>query len=158
MISLHVTGNMSTHQGLHEYSLSTRKGFMNIRCCTSRVHEYSLVPRGDTDLERVYGHVRPWRPPFSRLSCSSQGSHFKQKSQFTRTLLRKFGNCSLYSLNFRPIGQILAHKPPNMEIFSSQALFSEANISSQALHFGNPGRTPLPEKKKEKKTLSAPRD
>ena len=68
--------------------------------------------------------------------------------------------------------QILAHKPPNLEIFSSQAPkfgnfqltspqiwkfsahkppFSEANVSSQAPHFGNPGRTPLPEKK-----LSAP--
>ena len=68
--------------------------------------------------------------------------------------------------------QILAHKPPNLEIFSSQAPrfgnfqltspqiwkfsahkppFSEANVSSQALHFRNPGRTPLPEKK-----LSAP--
>ena len=51
-----------------------------------------------------------------------------------------------------------AHKPlnletfssqaPNLEIFSSQAPFlSEANINSQAPHFGNPGRTPLPEKK-----------
>ena len=48
-----------------------------------------------------------------------------------------------------------------MEIFSSQAQiwkfsvhkppFSEASISSQASHFRNPGRTPLPEKK-----LSAP--
>ena len=68
--------------------------------------------------------------------------------------------------------QILAHKPPNFEIFSSQAPkfwnfqltspqilkfsahkppFSEANVSSQAPHFGNLGRTPLPEKK-----LSAP--
>ena len=55
--------------------------------------------------------------------------------------------------------QILAHKPPNLEIFSSQAPkfgnfpltspppLSEANVSSQAPHFGNPGRTPLPEKK-----------
>ena len=65
--------------------------------------------------------------------------------------------------------QILAYKPPNWEIFSSQAPkfgifqltspqiwkfplahkppFSEANVSSQAPHFGNPGRTPLPEKK-----------
>ena len=63
--------------------------------------------------------------------------------------------------------QILAHKPPNFEIFSSQApkfwnfqltspqiwkfsahkpLFSEANVISQAPHFGNPGRTPLPKK------------
>ena len=109
------------------------------------------------------------KTPFSRLSCRSQGSHFKQKSQFTRPLLRKFGNFSLYSLIFT---QILAHKPPNLEIFSSQALkfgnfqltspqiwkfsahkppFSEANASSQAPHFRNPGHTPLPEKK-----LSAP--
>ena len=64
--------------------------------------------------------------------------------------------------------KILAHKPPNLEIFSSQAPkfgnfqltspqiwkfsahkppFSEVNASSQAPHFGNPGRTPLPEKK-----------
>ena len=63
--------------------------------------------------------------------------------------------------------QILAHKPPNLDIFSSLAPkfgnfpltspqiwkfsahkppFSEANVSSQAPHFGNPGRTPLPEK------------
>ena len=68
--------------------------------------------------------------------------------------------------------QILAHKSPNLEIFSSQAPkfgnvqltspqiwkfsahkppFSEANVSSQAPHFGNPGHTPLPEQK-----LSAP--
>ena len=68
--------------------------------------------------------------------------------------------------------QILAHKLPNLEIFSSQAPkfgsfqltspqiwkffahkppFSEANGSSQAPYFGNLGRTPPPEKK-----LSAP--
>ena len=59
--------------------------------------------------------------------------------------------------------QISAHKPPNLEIFSSQAPkfgnfqftspqiwklfrsqapFSEANVSLQAPHFGNLGRTP----------------
>ena len=39
-----------------------------------------------------------------------------------------------------------------MEIFRSHApSLSEATISSQAPHFGNPGRTPQPEKK-----LSAP--
>ena len=64
--------------------------------------------------------------------------------------------------------QILAHKPQNLEIFSSQAPkfgnfqltspqiwkfsahkppFSEINISSQAPHFGNLCCTPLPEKK-----------
>ena len=110
------------------------------------------------------------KTPFSRLSCLSQGSHFKQKSQFTRPPFEKiwkfsahkppkFGNFQLTSpqnwkfsahkpLKFgnfqltRPqIWKFSAHKPP----------FSEANVSSQASHFGNPGRTPLPEKK-----LSAP--
>ena len=79
------------------------------------------------------------KTPFSRLSCSSQGSHFKRKSQFTRPLLRKFGNFSLYSLNLCPnvssqtakfenfqltrpqIGKFSVHKSPNLEIFSSQA-------------------------------------
>ena len=110
------------------------------------------------------------KTPFSRLSCSSQGSHFKQRFSSQDFLLRNFGNFSFYSLYFCPnfssqapkfwnfqltslqIGKFLVHKPPNLEIFSSQAPFSEANISSQAPHFGNPGRTPLPEKK-----LSAPR-
>ena len=77
--------------------------------------------------------------PFSRLSCRSQGSHFKQKRQFTRPLLRKFGNFSLYSFNFHPkfssqapkfgnfqltsprIWKFSARKPPNLEIFCSQA-------------------------------------
>ena len=54
----------------------------------------------------------------ARLSCRSQGSHFKQKSQFTRPLLRKFGNLASAASIFT---QILAHKPPNLEIFSSQA-------------------------------------
>ena len=50
------------------------------------------------------------KTPFSRLSCSSQGSHFKQKSQITRP---PFEISSLNSLNFRP------------------------NFSSQAPKFGN---------------------
>ena len=69
------------------------------------------ISPGGTDLERRYGDVRPWSPPFLHLSCSSQGSHFKQKCQFT--ILRKFGNFSFYSLHFCP------------------------NLSSQAPKFGN---------------------
>ena len=69
-------------------------------------------------------------------------------------LLRKFGNFRLNNLNFHPNCSSQAPKfgnfssqAPNWEIFSSQAPFSEANSSLQAPHFGNPGRTPLPEKK-----------
>ena len=83
-------------------------------------------PKGSTYGARGGGHwprkgvwgCAALKTPFSRLSCRSQGSHFKQKSQFTTRgsqdpLLRKFGNFSLYSLNFHP------------------------NLSSQAPKFGN---------------------
>ena len=82
-----------------------------------------------------------WSPG---LSCSSQGSHFKQKSQFTRPLLRKFENFSLYSLSFSSqapkfenfqltspkIGKFSVHKPP---LFRDKYQFTSP--------------TPLPEKK-----------
>ena len=178
--------------------------------------------------KRVWG-CAALKTPFSRLSCSSQGSHFKQKRQFTvHPLLRKYGNFSLYSRlpqiaaqvphvvlciitwkvfrnkennkKYVPLGhfgphlqipcgtwakkiedpcstasiftQILANKPPNLKIFSSQAPkfgnfqftspqiwkfsvhkppFSEANISSQAPLRKSGLHTRLPEKK-----LSAP--
>ena len=99
--------------------------------------------------------------PFSRLSCSSQGPHFKKKSQFTRPLWRKFGNFSLYSLNFcqnfssqapifgnfqltsPQIWTFLVHKPPQIWKFSvHKPALSEANISSQAPHFWNPAAHP----------------
>ena len=93
-----------------------------------------------------------------------------QARETVRRPSRKFGNFSLYSLNFHPnfssqapifgnfqltrpqIWKFSAHKPPNLEIFRSQApLFRGRNVSSQAPYFRNQGRTPLPEKK-----LSAP--
>ena len=132
-------------------------------------------------------HFRPWwsrggghwprkgvwgcaalKTPFSRLSCRSQGSHFKQKSQFTRPPFEKIWKFYLYCLNFHPnfssqapkfgkfqltsprIWKFLAHKIWKFSAHKTP-LFSEANVSSKAPHFGNPGRTPLPEK-----TLSAP--
>ena len=69
---------------------------------------------------------------------------FQAKEQFTRPLLRKFGNFSLYSLNFHPnfssqtpkSGK--AHKPP----FSAhKPPFSEANVRPHTSEC--PGRTPL---------------
>ena len=80
----------------------------------------------------------PWgaalKTPFSRLSCSSQLK----------------GPISSKSASF-------SSQARKLEIFSSQAtspkiskfseLFREANISSQPTGFGNPGRTPLPEKR-----------
>ena len=125
-----------------------------------------VLARGGTDLERGYGDVRPWRLPFHASPAVCKGPISSKRVSSQDPLLRKFGNFSLYSLNFRPnfssqapkfgnykltsprIWKFSVHKPPNLEIFSSQAPppFSKASISSQAPHFGNPGRTPLPEK------------
>ena len=99
---------------------------------------YMSCPGGHWPRKGVW-ECAALKTPFSRLSCRSQGSHFKQKSQFTRPLLRTFRNFSLNSLNFHPkfssqapkfgnfqltspqIWKFSAHKPPNLEIFSSQA-------------------------------------
>ena len=69
--------------------------------------------------KRVWG-CEALKTPFSRLSCSSQGSHFKQKSQFTRPLLRKVWNFSLYSLNFHSNFSSQAPKFGNFQITSPQ--------------------------------------
>ena len=118
-------------------------------------------PQGGTDLEIGYGDVRPWRPPFHASPAARKGPISSKRVSSQDPLLRKFGNFSLYSLNFHPnfssqapkfgnfqltslkfgnfqltspqIWKFSAHKPP----------FSEANISSQAPHYGNPGRTPF---------------
>ena len=124
---------------------------------------------GGTDLERGYGDVRPWRPPFHASPAARKGPISSKWVSSQDPLLRKFRNFGLYSLNFHPN---FSTQAPNLEIFSSQAPkfrnfqltspqiwkfsahktpFSEVNVSSQAPHFGNSGRTPLPEKK-----LSAP--
>ena len=75
-----------------------------------------FAPGGHWPRKRVWG-CATLKTPFSRLSCRSQGSHFKPKSQFTRPPFEKiwkFGTASIFA-------QMLVHKPPNLEIFSSQA-------------------------------------
>ena len=94
--------------------------------------------RGGTDLERGYGDVRPWRPPFHTSRAVRKGPISSKRVSSQDSLLKKFGNCSLYSLNFCPnfcsqaskfgnfqltspqIGKFSVHKPPNLESFSSQ--------------------------------------
>ena len=70
-------------------------------------------PRGGTDLERGYGDVRPWRPPFHASPAARKGPISSKRASSQDPLLRKFGNFSLNSLNFHP------------------------NFSSQAPKFGN---------------------
>ena len=101
--------------------------------------EKTSWPRGGTDLERGYGDVRPWRPPFHASPAARKGPISSKRVSSQDPLLRKFGNFSLSSLNFHPnfssqtpkfgnfqltspqIWKFSAHKPPNLEIFHSQA-------------------------------------
>ena len=96
-------------------------------------------PGGGTDLERGYGDVRPWRPPFHASPAARKGPISSKRVSSQDPLLRKFGNFSLYSLYFHPnfssqapkfgnfqltspqIWKFSAHNPPNLEIFRSQA-------------------------------------
>ena len=114
----------------------------------------------------------PEDPPFHASPAARKGPISSKRVSSQDPLLRKFGNFSLCSLNFSPkfqltspqIWKFSAHKPPNLETFSSQApKFGNFPLTSPpplfrgkcqftTSHFGNPGRTPLPEKK-----LSAPR-
>ena len=94
--------------------------------------------------------MRPWRTLFRASSVVCKGPISKElKSQFTKPPFEKnLGIFTSTASNFCPN---FSSQAPKFENFSSQTSLSEAKISSQAPHFGNPGRTPLPEKK-----LSAP--
>ena len=84
---------------------------------------------GWTDPERGYGDVRPWRPPFHTSPVFRKGAISSKRVSSQDPLLRKFWNFRIYSLNFHPYFQLTSpqiwkfsvHKPPNLEIFSSQA-------------------------------------
>ena len=72
---------------------------------------------GGTDLEKGYGDVRPWRPPFHATPVVRKGPISSKRVNSQDPLMRKFGNFSLYSLNFC---QNFSSQAPNLEIFSSQ--------------------------------------
>ena len=111
---------------------------------------------GGTDLERGYGDVRPEDPLFTPLLPLTR-VQFQAKESVHKTPF--WENFNLNSLNFHPNFSSQAPKFGNFQLTSPQIWkfsahkppFSEANVRSQAPHFRNPGRTPLPEKK-----LSAP--
>ena len=137
--------------------------YLIIVCCHIKFINFKgkTFAGGGTDLERGYGDIRPWRPPFHASPAVRKGPISSKRVSSQDPLLRKFGNFSLNSLNFPSNFSSQAPKFGNFQFTSLQIWkfsvhkppFSEANSSSQAPHFRNPGRTPLPEKK-----LSAPRD
>ena len=73
---------------------------------------------GGTDLEKGYGDVRPWRLPFHATPEVRKGPISSKRVNSQDPLMRKFGNFSLYSLNFC---QNFSSQAPNLGIFSSQA-------------------------------------
>ena len=115
--------------------------------------KHDQPPWGGTDLERGYGDVQPWRPPFHAspvvhkgpISSNSlvQKLPFWEKMGNFRSQAPKFGNFQFTSLqNWK----FSVHKPPNLEIFSSKAPLFRGNYQFTSPHFGNQGRTPLPNK------------
>ena len=126
------------HAVLHQHAVPM---FRNCKLLWQTKHwpQIEISSLGGTDLEVGYWDVRPWRPLFHASSAARKGPISSKKVSSQDTLLRKFGNFSLYSLNFCPnfssqapkfgnlqltspqIWKFSAHKPPNLEIFSSQA-------------------------------------
>ena len=114
---------------------------------------FSLGGSGGTELERRYGDVRRWRPPFhtSPLVHKDPISSKRDSSQ-DRPPFEKIWKFWPLQPQFCPY---LALKPV-WKFSADKPLLSEANINSQAPHFGNPVRTPLPEKKKTECSLPPP--
>ena len=76
------------------------------------------VTPGGTHLERGYGDVRLWRPPFHASPVVRKGPISGKRVSSQDPLLRKNWNFSLYSFNFR---SNFSSKAPNLEIFCSQS-------------------------------------
>ena len=107
-----------------------RYRFISLMIYSNEFRYSRYLSGGGTDLERGYGDVRPWRPPFHASPAARKGPISSKRVSSQDPLLRKFGNFSLNSLIFHPnvsshwspqIWKFSAHKPPNLEIFSSQA-------------------------------------
>ena len=75
---------------------------------------------GGTDLERGYGDVRPWRPPFHASPAARKGPISSKRVSSQDPILRKFGNFGPYSLNFHPNFSSQAPKFGNFQLTSPQ--------------------------------------
>ena len=77
-----------------------------------------LLPGGGTDLEREYGYVRPWRPPFQASPVVRKGPISSKNASSQDPF---WENLEILASTSSIFAQSLAHKPPNLEISISQA-------------------------------------
>ena len=98
---------------------------------------------GGTDLERGYGDVQPWRPPFHTSPVVRKGPISSKRVSSQDPLLRKFGNFSLYSLNFHQNFSSQApfisfHKPHPSEILAPHPYLKQSWVPPpQDVNFQN---------------------
>ena len=82
MVYLTVKSDLVRHWN---YVIIATRNMTNKYSCVSSC----VCSEGGTDLERVYGDVRPWRPPFHASPAARKGP-ISSKSQFTSApLLRQ---------------------------------------------------------------------
>ena len=107
-----------------------------------------MAQGGATDRERGDGDVQPWRPPLHASPVVHKGPISSKRVSSQDPLLRKFGNFSLYNLNFHPkyltspkFGnfQLTSSQAPNLEIFSSQAPLFRGKYQFTSLIFQKSG-------------------
>ena len=80
----------------------------------------SSLGLGGTDLGRWYGDVRPWRPPFHASTAVHKGP-ISSKWVSSQAPLLSEKKMEILASTASIFAQILALKPPNLEIFCSQA-------------------------------------
>ena len=81
---------------------------------------FHFTPPGGTDLERGVGMCGPEDPPFHASPAARKGPISSKRVSSQDPLLRKFGNFSLYSLNFHPNFSSQAPKFGNFQLTSPQ--------------------------------------
>ena len=81
---------------------------------------FAAGPPGGHWPRKGYGDVRPWRPPFHASPAARKGPISSKRVSSQDPLLRKFGNFSLYSLNFHPNFSSQAPKFWNFQLTSPQ--------------------------------------
>ena len=94
--------NIFTITFSNEFSRCSTRLYILARFCHVSWFPFCIMGGGGALAYKGVWGCAALKTPFSRLSCSSQGSHLKQKSQFTRPPFEKIWKFRLYSLNFCP--------------------------------------------------------